>query len=79
MYWVYIIECKDSSIYTGITMDIRRRFKEHQKGLGGNYTRSRGVVRVLYSEKKRNRSSALKREFEIKQWSRKKKLSLIKI
>ena len=77
MYYVYIIECRDGTLYTGITTDVQRRFKEHKDGKGGAYTRSRKVKRILYSEKKRTRSSAQKREAEIKSWSRKKKLSLI--
>ena len=78
MYYVYIIECKDKTVYTGITTDINRRFKEHQSGKGGAYTRSRGVKKVLYTEKFKNRSLASKREIEIKSWSRSRKLSLIK-
>ena len=78
MYYVYIIECKDKTLYTGITIDIKRRFKEHQFGKGGAYTRSRGVRKVLYTEKFKNRSFASKREAEIKGWSRDKKLNLFK-
>ena len=76
MYFVYLLKCKDKSIYTGITTDVARRFKEHKEGKGGHYTRSKKAVKVLYSEKHKNRSSALKRELELKGWSRKKKLSL---
>ena len=73
MYHVYIIECADGSLYTGITTDVARRFKEHQDGAGGRYTRSREVVRVVYTQKHPNRSSALKREVEIKKWRSDKK------
>ena len=79
MYYVYIIECKDSSFYTGITTDIQRRFKEHKDGKGGAYTRSRKVKKVLYTEQFKTRSEALRREAEIKSWPRDKKLALIKL
>lgn len=78
MYYVYIIECKDSTLYTGITTDLKRRFAEHKKGIGSHYTKSRGVKKLLCSEKHFNRSSASKREAEIKSYSRKKKLELTK-
>jgi putative endonuclease len=78
MYWVYIIECRDGSLYTGITNDLKRRFKQHQDGKGGHYTRAREVVRFVYTQKRFSRSAALKREAEIKSWKREKKLDLIK-
>ncbi len=77
MYFVYIIKCKDGSLYTGITTNVERRFAEHKAGKGGSYTRARKVLRVIYKEKQKNRSLASKREAEIKGWSRLKKLSLI--
>lgn len=77
MYFVYLIECGDKSIYTGITTDVDRRFNEHKVGKGGHYTRSRKVVKVLYTEKFKNRSEASKREAAIKKLSKAKKLSLI--
>lgn len=76
MYFVYILQCGDKSLYTGITTDLVRRLKEHKEGAGGHYTRSRGAKKIVYSEKHPNRSSALRREAEIKRWDRKKKLSL---
>ncbi|MEK7505518.1 MAG: GIY-YIG nuclease family protein [Patescibacteria group bacterium] len=76
-YFVYILECADKSLYTGITTDIKRRFTEHKNGEGGRYTRSRGVEKIIYTEKHPDRSSASKREAEIKSWRREKKLSLI--
>jgi putative endonuclease len=77
MYFVYILECADKSLYTGITTDLKRRLSEHQSGKGGHYTRSRKAVRMVYTEKKRNRSTASKREAEIKGFSRSEKLRLI--
>lgn len=78
MYYVYILQCADKSLYTGITTDLNRRFAEHQKGLGGSYTRSHPVKKILYSERRRSRGAALKREAEIKSWSREKKMLFIK-
>ncbi len=79
MYFVYLLECKDGTIYTGITTDLIRRLAEHKEGKGGHYTRARKVMKLLYQEKQSDRSSALKREAEIKRWDRKKKLALIKL
>ncbi len=76
MYFVYLLLCKDGSIYTGMTTDVERRFAEHKAGKGGHYTRAKKVKRLLYQEKQLNRSSALRREAEIKRWNRKKKLAL---
>ncbi|MEK7138261.1 MAG: GIY-YIG nuclease family protein [Patescibacteria group bacterium] len=78
MYFVYIIKCADGSLYCGITTDMKRRFGEHQRGKGGNYTRSHKVIRIVYAEKCKDRSSALKREVTIKRLSRTEKLRLIK-
>ena len=78
MYYVYLIECQDGTLYTGITTDVQRRFEEHRDGKGGAYTSSKKVKKVLYTEKYPDRSSALKREAEIKSWKRNKKLALIK-
>lgn len=77
MYFVYIMECKDGSLYTGITTNVKRRFAEHKSGIGGHYTRSKKVVRIVHTEQYPNRSSASKRESEIKSWRRGKKLALI--
>lgn len=76
-YFVYLIQCEDKSIYTGITTDLKRRFKEHQDKKGGNYTRAHKVKKLLFSEKHIDRSNASKREAEIKSWTREKKLALI--
>ena len=78
MYFVYILKCRDASLYTGITTDLARRFAEHKNGVGSHYTCSRGAVKIVYSEKHRTRSLASKREAEIKSWPRAKKLALIK-
>lgn len=78
MYFLYLIECGDTSLYTGITTDLERRLKEHVEGKGGSYTRSRRAMRIAYTEEYPDRSSALKREAEVKSWKREKKLDLIR-
>ena len=82
MYYVYLLECADNSIYTGITTDLARRLAEHKRGIGSRYTRAHGVSpntkKFLHSEKFATRSAALKREAEIKKWSREKKIELTK-
>ncbi|MEK7090095.1 MAG: GIY-YIG nuclease family protein [Patescibacteria group bacterium] len=78
MWFVYILECKDGSLYTGITDNPERRFDEHKNKRGGKYTKSKGgVKRMLYKEEHATRSLALKRESQIKSWRREKKLNLI--
>ena len=74
---LYILKCSDGSFYTGITNDLERRFKMHQAGKASRYTRSHGPVEMLYSEKCGDRSSALIRECEVKEWPRTKKAALI--
>ena len=77
MWYVYILECADDSLYTGTTTDISRRVNEHNRSKGGNYTRTRMPVKLVYQEEHSNRSEALKREIQIKRWSKEKKLALI--
>ena len=79
MYYVYLIQCEDGSIYTGITTDLKRRFKEHRDKIGGHYTRAHKVEKILYTEEYPTRSEALKREAEIKKLRRDKKFKLVKI
>lgn len=77
MYFVYILKCKDGSLYTGITTDLARRFGEHKNGTGAKYTRGKKAGKIVYSERKNNRSTASKREAEIKSWTRAEKIALI--
>jgi putative endonuclease len=77
MYHVYLLECADGSIYTGITTDVLRRLKEHKEGKGAHYTKARKAMNIVYSEKAKDRSAAQKREAEIKGWKRDRKLALI--
>ena len=78
MYFVYLLRCADGSIYTGITTDVARRLAEHKAGSASRYTRARGARKILWSERHKNRSTATKREAQIKKLSRKAKLGLIK-
>lgn len=77
-WFIYILKCGDGSLYTGSTNDLEARVKKHSSGKGAKYTRSHLPVTLVYSEKSANRSSATKREAEIKKLSRKEKLFLIK-
>ncbi len=76
-YFVYLLRCKDDSIYTGITTDVERRFAEHKNKKGGHYTGSREVVEIVHTEEYPDRGAALRREAEIKSWPREKKIKLI--
>ncbi len=76
-YFVYILECKDKTYYCGWTKNLHNRVLLHNKGTASKYTRSRLPVRVVYFEKKKSLSHALKREIQIKRLSRKEKQKLI--
>jgi putative endonuclease len=79
MYYLYILQCADKTLYTGITVDLERRIEEHNhSNLGAKYTRARRPVKIVYSKKFRNRSSASKEENRIKNLSRAEKFELIK-
>ncbi|MEA3493867.1 MAG: GIY-YIG nuclease family protein [Candidatus Margulisiibacteriota bacterium] len=77
-YYVYILECVNKALYTGITNNLARRLRQHKTGEGGHYTSYNPGKRIRYSEEHPNRSAATKREIQIKRWSRTKKLALIK-
>ena len=76
-WFVYILKCSDNTLYTGITNDKERRLTQHNKGKASKYTRVRLPVEMVYSEPSADRSVASKREWEIKQLSKKQKLKLI--
>lgn len=77
-YFVYILKCSDSTLYTGIAKDVNKRVAEHNTSKkGAKYTKMRRPVELLYAEKSEDRSSASKRERAIKKLSREKKLNLI--
>ncbi len=78
MSWhVYIVQCCDGSLYTGVAKDLENRIAQHNAGLGAKYTRSRRPVSLVYSEPASDRGQALRRELAIKQFDRKAKLALI--
>jgi len=79
MYYIYTVQCADETLYTGIAKDLKRRVKEHNESeKGAKYTRARRPVKLVYSEKFTDRSTASKREYEIKKkMTRMQKLKLI--
>lgn len=79
MWFVYILLCSDNSLYTGSTNNLQKRFLTHKSGKGGRYTRSHKPVKLIYSEKLSSKSEALKREIEIKSWSREKKITTLQL
>ena len=80
MYKVYILKCSDDTLYTWITTDLEKRISQHNWEIFGwaKYTLARKPVELVYFEESENRSTASKREYEIKKSTRKKKLELIK-
>lgn len=81
MYFVYMVKCSDNTLYTGIATELERRIEEHNSSdKGAKYTRARRPVSLVYSEEYPDRSSASKREYEIKKkMSRVEKLNLIEL
>jgi putative endonuclease len=77
-WFIYIIKCSDNTLYTGITTDLKKRIATHNNGTGAKYTKHRTPVTLIYSEPSLDRSSASKREAQIKSLSRQEKLELIK-
>ena len=78
-WFVYILECNDSTLYTGITNNLEKRIEQHNNGQeGAKYTRARRPVKCVYKEIQKNRSEATKRELAIKKLSRSEKIKLIK-
>lgn len=76
-YYVYLIRCADNSLYCGIATNIQKRVEQHNTGKGSKYVRSRGPAVLVYSEEYGDISSALKREADIKKWSKLKKEELV--
>jgi putative endonuclease len=77
MWFCYILECSDGTLYTGITNDLDMRILKHNSGKGSKYTRTRLPVKLKWSLKFDNRSEASKEEYRIKQLSRKQKIEII--
>ena len=78
MYYTYIVECSDGTLYTGFTVNIEKRIKTHNSKKGAKYTRSRTPVILKYYEEFDNKIDAMKREAEIKKLRRIKKINLYK-
>ena len=76
--WMYILECSNGSYYTGSTIDLVRRFNQHQKGEGANHTKNFLPVKLIYFEEYKHVAEAFYREKQIQGWSRKKKEALMK-
>ena len=78
MNWtVYLLRCRDGSLYTGITNDLARRLARHRAGTASAYTRARRPLRLVYTEGQPSRSAALRREAALKRLSRAGKLALV--
>lgn len=77
MNYVYILRCKDDSLYTGWTNNLEKRIKAHLNGKGAKYTKARLPVELVYFEEYENKIDAMRREYAIKQLKRKEKLMLI--
>ena len=75
-WFVYILLCSDITLYTGITNNINKRVEDHKKGIGAKYTKGRSPLSLIWQEKHPNKSSASKREYEIKSLTKKQKLIL---
>ena len=78
MNYTYILKCKDDSLYTGWTNDLKKRITSHNAGKGAKYTKARRPVELVYYEEFQTREEAMKSEYAIKQLSRKEKEALIK-
>jgi putative endonuclease len=73
-WYVYVVECADGTLYVGIAKDVEARIGAHNTGRGAKYTRARLPVRLLYREEHPDMPAALKREYEVKRWTRSRKI-----
>lgn len=76
-WFLYIVQCTDNSLYTGIALDVEKRVAKHNSGTGAKYVQGKLPVVLAYSEKLENQTAAMKREIQIKKWSKARKLALI--
>jgi len=79
MHYFYILKCKDKSLYSGVAKDLKKREAMHNSGKGSKYVRAHGGGKIIYSEKFRTIGKDLKREAEVKRFSRQEKLDLVKL
>lgn len=76
IWHLYMLRCRDGSLYTGITTDVEKRFEAHCAGRGAKYTRGRGPLELVYREECADHSAALKRELAVKKLTRRQKEAL---
>ncbi len=76
-WYVYILRCRDDTLYTGMTDDLEKRLAAHNAGKGAKYTRGRGPVTMVYTEEVETKVEACRREYRIKRLTRQEKLELI--
>ena len=77
-WYLYILRCKDDTLYTGITTDVEKRLEAHRTGKGAKYTRGRSPLELVYRESCGSHSDALKREHQVKMLTREAKQNLIR-
>lgn len=77
VWFVYILRCSDGTLYTGVTLDLDRRCRQHNAGTASRYTRSRLPAKLVYREEQPGQGMALKREASVKRLTRREKLALI--
>lgn len=77
MHYTYMLKCKDSTYYIGYTNDLEKRLQAHNEGKGAKYTKGRGPVELVYYEEYEDKSTAMRREWELKQLSRKQKEAML--
>jgi len=78
-YTLYVLKCSDGTFYTGITNDLQNRLKTHRAGKGSKYVRARLPIKLVYQEGGYDKSTAAKREYEVKKWSRREKIENFKL
>jgi putative endonuclease len=76
-YYFYLLRCSDDSLYAGICINLEQRVRTHQSGKGAKYTRSRLPVALVYQEQHRSKGAALRREAEVKNWTKQRKERLV--
>jgi putative endonuclease len=76
-WWVYILQCSDGTLYTGIALDVAARLAQHQAGKGAKYTRGRSPLELVYQEPCGDRAAASRREAAIKRLTRREKWRLV--
>jgi putative endonuclease len=76
-WFVYVVRCRDGTLYTGVSRDVEARVAKHNQGKGARYTRGRGPVALIHKERKTSQGAALQREAKIKALPRRRKLALV--